>query len=120
MQPLIVGGLRIDVDIDATPVRVTWLGRSVDRQPGKVIDPFLDGVLAAARQRGTGVEMHFERLELFNSSTITSIVQAIQEARVRGVEVEIVYDAAVKWQKLSFEALQVFVKDDGLFELRTI
>ena len=60
----------------------------------------------------------FTKLEHFNSSTITSIIQLIQECRAKGVKLVIVFDAAVKWQKLSFDALRVFAKPDGLLELR--
>ena len=52
-----------------------------------------------------------------NSSTITAIIQIIQEARVRPSRLVIVFDATKNWQKLSFEALAVFVKGDGVLEL---
>jgi hypothetical protein len=64
------------------------------------------------------IELHFEKLEHFNSSTITSIIQLIQDSRARGVKLVLVYDEALKWQKLSFDALRVFARDD-LLELRS-
>ncbi len=64
------------------------------------------------------VEMHFEKLEHFNSSTIAAIIRFIQDARTKGVRLVIVYNQALKWQKLSFDALRVFAKD-SLLELRS-
>ena len=78
----------------------------------------LSTVLAAAGTRRVPVELHFEKLDHFNSSTITSIIQLIQDSRARGIKLIIVYDQALKWQKLSFDALRVFAKDD-LLELRS-
>jgi hypothetical protein len=118
MDTLIAEELRIEVASDPDAIRAVWLGKSIERHPGRVLDPFLDGLLAAARQRGVPLEHHFERLELFNSSTITSIIHMIQSARERGVRIVIVYDRAVKWQKLSFDALGVLA-EDGLCEMRS-
>jgi hypothetical protein len=58
-----------------------------------------------------GLELHFEELDYFNSSTITSLIQLIQEARAKGIPLTYVYDPALRWQKLSFDALRVFVGD---------
>ena len=52
-----------------------------------------------------------------NSSTITAIIQIIQEAKARGTKLELVFDPSKTWQKLSFEALGVFAKDDGMLRL---
>jgi hypothetical protein len=75
-------------------------------------------VLAVAGARNLPIELHFEQLEHFNSSTITSLIQLIQDSRARSIKLILVYDQALKWQRLSFDALRVFVKDD-LLELRS-
>ena len=56
------------------------------------------------------IEMHFEKLDHFNSSTIAAVIRFIQDARQRGVKLIIVYNQALKWQKLSFDAMRVFVR----------
>ncbi len=94
-----------------------WRGRSADRQPARVIIPYVTPVLERALHQCVPLRMHFEDLEHMNSSTITAIIQIIQEARSRGTRLVVVYDPARRWQKLAFEALRVFVKNDGLFEL---
>lgn len=119
MQGLVVGDLRIEaLDGDAPgAVRLMWRGKSNNRHPGEALAPYFREVLAAAGQRKQALELHFEDLEHFNSSTITSIIQLIQDARARGIKLVLVYDNALKWQKLSFDALRVFARDD-LLELR--
>lgn len=119
MENLIAGDLKIEaLGIDPNDsIRLFWNGKSNDRHPGKVLAPYFLHVLSAAKTRGVSVELHFEKLEHFNSSTITSIIQLIQDCREQGIKLVIVYNHALKWQKLSFDALRVFTRDD-LLELR--
>src|ERR1041384_3489560 len=120
MQSLIVGDLRIEAleDEASSAVRLLWRGKSNNRHPGEALAPYFSEVLATADTRRVPLELHFEKLEHFNSSTITSIIQLIQDSRARAVKLVLVYDQALKWQKLSFDALRVFAKDD-LLELRS-
>jgi hypothetical protein len=120
MQGLVVGDLRIEaVDNEASAsFQLLWRGKSNNRQPSEALVPYFREVLAVAAVRKRPVELHFEHLEHFNSSTITSIIQLIQDSRARAIKLVLVYDQALKWQKLSFDALRVFAKDD-LLELRS-
>jgi hypothetical protein len=120
MQGLVVGDLRIEAleNEASTAVQLLWKGKSNNRHPGEALAPYFREVLATAAMRKLPIELHFEKLEHFNSSTITSIIQLIQDSRARGVKLVLVYDEALKWQKLSFDALRVFARDD-LLELRS-
>ncbi len=120
MPGLVAGDLTIDVEeIDAPPtVRLSWRGKSNDRSPRKTLAPFFDDVLGRAAAGRRLVEMRFDRLEHFNSSTITSVIEMINDARAKKVPLVIGYDARVTWQKVTFEALRVFTRGDGLLELR--
>ncbi|HVH48018.1 MAG TPA: hypothetical protein VM925_37045 [Labilithrix sp.] len=121
IERLVSGDLTIDPQPspeDGTIV-LEWRGRSTDRQPARAIVPYVTPCLERALHLKVPVRMHFERLEHMNSSTITAIIQIIQEARARGTRLVLVYSADKRWQKLGFEALRVFVKDDGLLELST-
>ena len=102
----------------AAPVQLLWKGKSNNRHPEEALTPYFREVLAAAGTRKVPIELHFEKLEHFNSSTITSIIQLIQDSRAQSIKLVLVYDQALKWQKLSFDALRVFAKDDVL-ELRS-
>ena len=122
MENLSTGELTLEASEDAAKraIVLMWRGKSNARNPSQVLQPYFSTVLAAATSRSLGVELDFSSLEHFNSSTITSIIQIIQESRSKSVRLSIVYDARVKWQKLSFDALRVFAKPDGLLELRTL
>jgi hypothetical protein len=119
MQGLVVGDLRIEVveDEGSEAVQLLWRGKSNNRHPSEALVPYFREVLAWAAARRRPVELHFEHLEHFNSSTITSIIQLIQDSRARAIKLVLVFDQALKWQKLSFDALRVFAKDE-LLELR--
>jgi hypothetical protein len=119
MHSLIVGDLRIEAIEDdlSAPVRLLWKGKSNNRHPGEALAPYFREILTAVNARRVPLELHFEKLEHFNSSTITSIIQLIQDSRARAVKLVLVYDQALKWQKLSFDALRVFARDE-LLELR--
>jgi hypothetical protein len=119
MQGLVVGDLRIEaLEVPApAAIRLVWKGKSNHRHPHEALAPYFREVLATAGDRKLAIELHFEKLEHFNSSTITSIIQLIQETRARAIRLVLVYDQALKWQKLSFDALRVFAKDE-LLELR--
>lgn len=120
MQSLIVGDLRIEALEDGAPpaVQLLWKGKSNERHPNDALAPYFREVLAMAGTRKLPIELHFEKLEHFNSSTITSIIQLIQDSRARAIKLVLVYDQSLKWQKLSFDALRVFAKDE-LLELRS-
>ena len=120
IESLKAGDLSIEVAQRAAdaPLELHWRGKSTWRQPDQVLGPFFEEVLAAARERKVGLEMHFEALDHFNSSTITTVIQFVQTARQASVRLVLVYDATLQWQKLSFEAMKVFSQGDGLLEVR--
>jgi hypothetical protein len=117
-------GLRIEAADDAAggaPIRLLWMGRSTARNPGEILVPYLREVFQQAAARGgVPVEMHFEAMEHFNSSTVAALIYLIQDARGRHVPLVFVYDQNLKWQKLSFDAMRVFVRSDGLLQMRSI
>jgi hypothetical protein len=119
VESLRAGDLQIDVVERDTVLLLYWLGMSNERQPEKVLKPFFATILAAAEAQKKLVELHFERIERFNSSTILCIIQLIQEARRREIRLTAVYDQTRKWQRLSFDALRIFAKADGLFTLHS-
>jgi hypothetical protein len=119
MGDLVTGDLQITVKASPGLLRLDWIGKSNNREPGKVLGPFFDEIVRQAAASASSVEQHFEALQHFNSSTITALIQFIQTARARGIAVVIVYDAALKWQRLSFDALRIFEKTDGKLSFRT-
>jgi hypothetical protein len=108
MDNLNSGNLTIETSESDDSIRLQWRGKSTERQPNKIVLPFIANVFAVALETHRSVDVHFEQLEHLNSATITTVIQIIQEAKTRGVRLRIVYDQGVKWQKLSFDALRDF------------
>jgi hypothetical protein len=105
----------------ASSIQLLWKGKSNNRNPGEVLTPYFRTLLETAVERKLPIELHFEKIEHFNSSTITSMIELIQDSRARSVKLILVYDQALRWQRLNFDALRVFVSDkDDLLELRAV
>ena len=120
MEAMQAGELAIHARGSPGVLELHWRGRSNAREPSAVIDPYLEQVFKASALDGNAVEMHFEELQYFNSSTIAAVITAIQKARAGGLRLTLVYSASLKWQRLSFEALRIFAKPDGLIQLRPV
>jgi hypothetical protein len=120
MQDLTAGDLTITVTSRAPERELccVWRGKSNARDPRQILGPWFGQLLKEASGSQAAVEMHFEDLEHFNSSTMTALIRLIQDARKSGVRLVMTYDQNVKWQRLGFEALRVFEKNDHLFQLR--
>ena len=119
LEALVFGDLRIE-PAQASPgeaVDLHFRGRSTDRHPARTVVPYIVDILASAALEGVPLRLHFEAIEHMNSSTITALIQIIQESRNASVPLVVHFDPKKAWQKLSFEALSVFVKDDGLLRL---
>jgi len=102
-----IDDLRTSTDRDVAGVlRVRFTGKSASREAGRALAPFFDRVLAAATAEQRALQLHFEKLEYFNSSTIAALVQFIRAAQRAGVAITVVYDAQQKWQAMSFDALK--------------
>src|SRR5690606_32912778 len=63
------------------PIHLYWRGRSMDRHPARTVVPYVVDVIGAATLEHAAVRLHFETIEHMNSSTITALIQIIQEAR---------------------------------------
>ncbi|MBX5484166.1 MAG: hypothetical protein IRZ16_20255 [Myxococcaceae bacterium] len=99
--------LQLDLDRPTpTKIRVVWRGQSTGRAPGMILRPWFDRLYAEAQKQHAAVELDFLSFEHFNSSTIAALVHVINAAREKGVPLTVRYDRAVRWQSLSFEALE--------------
>jgi hypothetical protein len=110
-------GLRIDVTCTDI-IRAYFRGRSALQQPESVLVPLFDRLIADAREKGLHVHLHFEELEFFNSSTISSLLRCILAMRDKGVRTMIRYDGRQKWQQAFFEGLAMLRGGD--FEVRSV
>lgn len=100
--------------VSETPgtVLVLWQGRSTAREPAEFLIPILMKALDRAAELKQPLTLDFRQIEYFNSSTITPVVRMLEEAKRRGASLVIQYDKKLRWQELSFSALQVFHTGD--------
>jgi hypothetical protein len=122
MKDLLAGDLSIEVRPSQTPdaISLVWKGKSIARQPSAVLNPFFKEALELARSQSQSLRMHFEELEFFNSSTITSLIQLIQEAEAHRVPLTLCYKPSVRWQKMSMDALRIFINAEGVLNIEGI
>lgn len=114
------GDLRVDVNHSDGRMRLDWRGKSNARQPELELNPFFVGIAQEAIESKSTIEMHFEDLEFFNSSTITVIIQHVKAFRGKGIKLLLSYDRGQKWQKIFFDALVMFEKSDGLLKIQAV
>jgi hypothetical protein len=111
VDPIVLGDLTATFDRTApSQLHIRLSGKSASRDAGKVLAPLFDQTLALASAENRVIVLHFERLEYFNSSTIAALVQFIRSAQEKKLGLTVVYDAALKWQAMSFDALRRAMK----------
>ena len=117
----VFGDLVIEAKVKSPGLlRIDWKGKSNHKNPESVLSGFFSDVTRwAVKERGR-LEMHFEELEFFNSSTITTIIKYIKELRQRQIALTVTFSGSHRWQRIFFDALWVFVKNDGLFTMTAV
>src|SRR6476469_6037774 len=113
MAEMSFGDLRVDVVQSPGTVRLDWRGKSNEREPERKLNPFLADVLSRAREGRAKVEMHFEELEFFNSATISVVISYGKQLRDQKVPLSLTYSFRSRWQRIFFDALTMFKRDDG-------
>lgn len=112
--------LTLEVADDGQVIRVDWLGKSTARNPASFLAPVLQKALKQSAAAGRPLVLDFTRIEYMNSSTITPIIRILDAARRDGHAVTVLYRADLKWQALSFSALEIFETDDQRIQIRGV
>ncbi len=112
--------LTLELRDDPQEVRVTWLGRSTSREPGEFIVPVLSRAVELGRLANKPVVLDFQPMTYMNSSTITPIIRLLGRALRTVNTVRVLYKRELKWQELSFTALEVFQTPDQRIEIRGV
>lgn len=107
------GELTLELAEAQGELRVTWRGKSSDREPSRFLVPVLTAALESARNAGLPLVLDFRELDYMNSSTFTPLVKALDESRRLAVPIVLEYSLARRWQALSFSALRTFETLDG-------
>jgi len=105
--------LKITLQENDEQINVKWNGKSVDRDPSTFLTPILLNVLESSTRDEKAIELDFRELEYLNSSTITPIIKILERAKRGNNYLTIIYKKSLKWQDLSFSALEIFQTQDG-------
>jgi hypothetical protein len=107
------GDLSLELTESANELRLTWRGKSADREPGRFLVPVLTAALERARDASLPLVLDFRELDYMNSSTFTPVVKALDESRRLSIPIVLEYALNRRWQALSFSALRTFETLDG-------
>ena len=113
------GALSLDLS-EGDTITIAWRGKSSARSPGEFILPILSQALDRGESQGKAVEIDFRGLEYMNSSTITPVIRILKQAKLGSTRVIVLYRRDLKWQALSFTALEVFHTEDQRIEIRGV
>jgi hypothetical protein len=118
VKRFVEGELALELSRPEGELRLSWEGKSADRDPARFLVPVLAEAMAAAAAASLPLVLDFSRLEYMNSSTFTPVVKALDESRRLSVPVVLEYSLSRKWQALSFSALRTFETLDGRIKVR--
>ena len=118
LKRYVQGELTIELSHGPGELRLTWKGKSAEREPSRFLVPILSEAMQAAHAASLPLVMDFSALDYMNSSTFTPVVKALDESRRLVVPVVLEYSLSRKWQALSFSALRTFETLDGRIKVR--
>ncbi len=103
MKSFARGELKISLKGNGRRVYMSWNGRSAERDPATLLNPYLEGLLDEIQNRELLIA--FQELQFMNSSTVSPIIRFLKKLNERQVDTRITYDGRSKWQSASFKAL---------------
>ena len=112
------GLLIIEVPEEEEHLTAIWLGKSIEREPGKIITPILVRLVRKCSENDKRLILDFRSLAYMNSSTITPIIKILERAKRGSTKVTVIYDITLRWQDLIFSALTIFKTKDDRVQLR--
>jgi hypothetical protein len=96
--------LKLIINEQESEITITWVGRSTERDPALFLTPIFNELVDTNKK----LIMDFKNLEYMNSSTITPVLKAIDRLKKTTGSMHIVYAKDLKWQQMSFSALEIF------------
>ena len=114
------GLLQIELIENTNSITLVWTGKSTHRKPSEFISPVLAETIRRSNASKKRIIMDFRRLEYMNSSTITPIIKILERAKRGATEITLLYNKSLKWQDLSFSALEIFETQDSKVEIKGV
>ena len=112
--------LKIHLTENNESIHIGFTGKSVERDPGKMIMPILLNVLKNTGEENRHIILNFCQLDYMNSSTITPIIKILERAKRGNNRLTVLYNTSLKWQELSFSALRIFETNDQRIEIKGV
>lgn len=101
-------------------VSLFFRGKSILREPAEFLMPLLIKSLSAAGNEGKRLVLDFRELTYMNSSTLTPLIKILERARAGRTEVTTLYLKDLKWQDISFSALDIFQTQDRRIQIKGV
>lgn len=120
MHGTVLGDLSIDVGGTAEGLELVWRGASNSRNPGEALRAYFKVALAEASTRRAKLDLHFEQLIQFNSSTVSVLLHLVDEAEAQGLTMTYFYDGAQRWQAHNFESIALLKRDAKGFTVKKL
>ena len=120
MHGTVFGDLSIEVGSNPNGLELIWRGASNSRNPGEALRAYFKVALAEASTRRAKLDLHFEHLIQFNSSTVMVLLHLVDDAVAQGVAMTFFYDGAQRWQAHNFESIALLKRDAKGFSVRRI
>ncbi|MDI6615743.1 MAG: hypothetical protein QME27_03435 [Syntrophaceae bacterium] len=114
------GLLQIELIENTNSITMVWTGKSTHRKPSEFISPILADAIRRSNASKKRIIMDFRRLEYMNSSTITPVIKILERAKRGATEITLLYNKSLKWQDLSFSALEIFETQDSKVEIKGV
>lgn len=95
-------------------------GMSMAREPSTFLLPIFFDALELADREGKLLQMDFQLLEYLNSSSISPVIRTLERARRGQGRVRVLYNKSLKWQALSFTALEIFRTADARVDVQGV
>ena len=110
--------LKIELEEKKDAIKISWSGKSIDREPGKFITPILVNAIRRSSGLNKKIVLDFRELAYMNSSSITPVIKILERAKRGRTQIRVVYKKSLKWQDLSFSALEIFRTKDRRVEIK--
>ena len=115
MNSINIGSLDIVVTETPQSLRVVWKGEADERDPRKLLLPFLDEVTDRATAAGKKITLDFGELVFMNSACIGLAIAFLKALNEREVKVDVLYDTRHDWQTLSMKCTRtIFARTDNV------
>lgn len=100
------GSLEIIVNKSGNETKMIWKGKSDDRNPASMLDPYFTKIMDELK--GTDVTVDFMELDYMNSSTVPPIIKFLKNLNSHKIDAVFTYSEKSKWQAASFKAFKTF------------